>query len=157
MIGARIRLVVVATLFLGWMIWLALTVMDKGKVDPLSRAQLAEATMLVAAEVTADADGKPQSKVKIVKRIGESGPSEGSEIEVTNLPQSVVPDKGFPGTGTYLLPLVSRDNLLFSIAGLPRSPGFEAVNSSTHPLIHPSIYPWTDSLQTQLRNLGYRL
>ena len=58
MTGARIRLIVAAALFLAWMSWLALAVFDKGTVDPLSRAQLTEATILVAAEVQA-VDGKP--------------------------------------------------------------------------------------------------
>ncbi len=150
MTGARIRLCVAAAAFLGWMVWLSLAVAGKGQVDPVSRAQLTEANVLVVAEVTS-VEGKPASKVKIAKRIGANGPSEGAEIDVTNLPQAGVPGRGFPGPGTYLLPLVSRDNTIYSIAGLPRSPGYEAVTNPTQ----PSIYPWTDSLQTQLRNLGY--
>jgi len=153
MMGARIRLIAAAAVFGAWMIWLALAVLDKGTVDPVSRAQLTEATVLVTAEVVAGPDGKPGTKVKIAKRIGTAGPAEGTEIEVANLPQAVVPDKGFPGNGVYLLPLVMRDNLIYSIAGLPRSPGYEAVANPAH----PSIYPWTDSLQTQLRKLGYGL
>ena len=70
---------------------------------------------------------------------------------MANLPQAGVPGRGFPGPGTYLLPLVTRDNALYNIAGLPRSPGYEAVTNPPQ----PSIYPWTDSLQTQLRSLGY--
>ena len=150
MTGARIRLIVAAAAFLGWMAWLALAVLDKGKVDPVSRAQLTEANILVVAEVKV-LEGKPSGKVKVVKRISAAGPVEGTEIEVANLPQAEVPAKGFPGDGTYLLPLVTRDNLVFSVAGLPRSPGYEAVS---HPS-HPAIYPWTDATQTQLRGLGY--
>ena len=153
MTGARVRLIVAAALFGGWMLWLALAVLDKGKVDPVSRAQLTEANILVTAEVVAGPDGKPSGKVKIAKRISTAGPVEGSEIEVANLPQAVVPDKGFPGTGIYLLPLVTRDNLIFSIAGLPRSPGYEAITNPPH----PRIYPWTEATQAQLRSLGYGL
>jgi len=150
MTGARIRLYVAAAAFLGWMVWLSLAVLDKGRVTPVSRAQLTEANVLVVAEVP-DSAGRPASKVKIVVRIGANGPAEGAEIDVANLPQAGVPGQGFPGPGTYLLPLLSRDNATYSIAGLPRSPGYEAASNP----IQPSIYPWTDSLQTQLRSLGY--
>ncbi len=151
MSGARIRLLVAAALFLGWMIWLGLAVADKGSVDPVSRAQLTEATILVTAEVSS-VEGKPVSKVKVVKRISATGPAEGTEIDVANLPQAVVPRKGFPGDGVYLLALVPRDASGFSIAGLPRSPGYEPTNPP-----HPSIYPWNEATQTQLRALGYGL
>jgi len=151
MSGARIRLIVAAALFLGWMVWLALAVADKGSADPVSRAQLAEATILVTAEVTA-VEGKPGAKVKVVKRLSATGPAEGTEIDVANLPQAVVPGKGFPGDGVYLLPLVPRDGSGFNLAGLPRSPGYEATNPA-----HPSIYPWNAATQTQLRALGYGL
>ena len=150
MTGARIRLAVAAPLLLGWMIWLALAVLDRDKADPVSRAQLAEATILVAAEVKADAEGKRGTRVKVVRRIGAGGPAEGTEIDVANLPQAGVPGKGFPGDGVYLLPLVARDSFGYSIAGLPRSPGYEA----THPA-QPSIYPWNDATQSQLRTLGF--
>lgn len=150
MTGARIRLYVAAAAFLGWLVWLSLAVFDKGRVTPVSRAQLTEANVLVVADVSG-ADGKPASRVKVAQRIGANGPAEGAEIDVANLPQAGVPGQGFPGPGTYLLPLVTRDNATYSIAGLPRSPGYEAVTNPTQ----PSIYPWTESLQTQLRSLGY--
>ena len=153
MTGTRIRLIVAAVAFGGWMVWLMLAVLDKGTADPISRAQLTEANVLVAAEVVAGPDGKPSGKVKIAQRIGDAGPPVGTEIEVANLSQAVVPDNGFPGPGTYLLPLVTRDNLIYSIAGLPRSPGYEAVANPPH----PSIYPWSDATRAQLRKLGYGL
>ena len=81
MSGARIRLIVAAALFLGWMVWLALAVADKGSVDPVSRAQLTEATILVTAEVTS-VDGKPASKVKVLKRLSATGPAEGADDPV---------------------------------------------------------------------------
>ena len=151
MSGARIRLIVVAALFLAWMIWLASAVFDKGRVDPVSRAQLTEATVLVTAEVQS-VDGKPTTKVKIIKRLSATGPVEGAEIDVLNLPQAVVPGKGFPGDGVYLLPLSTRDGPGFSIAGLPRSPGYEATTPAK-----PTIYPWNEATQIQLRSLGYGL
>ncbi len=153
MTGTRIRLIVAAVAFAGWMVWLMLAVLDKGTADPISRAQLTEASVLVAAEVVAGPDGKPSGKVKIAQRIGDAGPPVGTEIEVANLPQAVVPNKGFPGPGTYLLALVTRDNLIYTIAGLPRSPGYEAIPNPPH----PSIYPWSDATRAQLRSLGYGL
>jgi hypothetical protein len=149
MSGARIRLIVAAVLFLGWMVWLALAVADKGSVDPVSRAQLTEATILVTAEVTS-VEGKPARKVKVVQRLSATGPADGAEIDVANLSQAVVPGKGFPGDGVYLLPLVPRDGSGFSLAGLPRSPGYEPANPP-----HPSIYPWNEATRVQLKALGY--
>jgi len=149
--GARIRLIVAAALFLGWMVWLALAVADKGTVVPLSRAQLAEATVLVTAEVSA-VEGKPGTRVKVLMRLSATGPAEGTEIDIDNLPKATVPGRNFPGEGIYLLPLVPRDGSGFGIAGLPRSPGYEAVTPA-----HPAIYPWSEATQSQLRALGYKL
>lgn len=151
MTGARIRLIVAALAFAGWMAWLAAAVLDKGHVDPVSRAQLTEATILVVAKIEPNADGKPNSPVKVVRKIGSTGPAEGSEIEIENLLKAEIPGKGFPGDGEYLLPLVSREGIIFSIAGLPRSPGYEAVSNP----LHPAIYPWNDATQIQLKKLGY--
>ena len=151
MSGARIRLILAAALFLGWMVWLALAVADKGSVVPVSRAQLTEATILVTAEVTA-VEGKPNSKVKVVSRLTSTGPTDETEIDVMNLKDAVVPGKGFPGDGVYLLPLVARGGTGFDIAGLPRSPGYEATNP-----MHPVIYPWNEATRVQLKALGFGL
>ena len=49
---------------------------------------------------------------------------------------------------SYLIPLVDKDGQ-FIIAGLPRSPGYEAATPE-----RPAIYPWNEDTQKQLKKLG---
>ena len=147
---ARIRLAVAALTFAGWLGWLALAVWQKDSPDKVSRAQLTAADSLLVAEVTAGEDGLPQPKVKVMQRLGGTGPKVGEDITVANLPSAVVPGKGFTGGGQYLLPLTFGDLGLYRVAGLPRSPGYEETNPKL-----PSIYPWTADVQAQLKSLKY--
>lgn len=147
---ARLRLACAALLFVGWLAWLAAAVWQKDNPDKVSRAQLTAAEAVVVAEVTAAEDGLPQPKAKVVIRLSATGPAAGTEILVPNLPSAVVPGKGFPGAGRYLLALAGGDLGVFRVAGLPRSPGYE----ETSPKL-PTVYPWTPEVQAQLRKLKY--
>jgi len=147
--AARIRLILAAAAFLGWLSWLAVAVAQKGKADIVSRAQLTEATMFVVADVTADEEGLPNVGVRVVKSLKAPLPGNPEVIEVLNIRKATVPGKGFPGPGTYLIPVVMQGPTAFTIAGLPRSPGYEAAMPD-----RPAIYPWTDDTKKQLQALG---
>jgi hypothetical protein len=147
--AARIRLILASAAFLGWLGWLAVAVAQKGKTDIVSRAQLVEATMYVVAEVTADGEGLPNVPVKVVKSLKAPLPGTPETIEVINIRKATVPGKPFPGSGTYLIPVVMQGPTTFTVAGLPRSPGYEAATPD-----RPAIYPWTDDTKKQLQKLG---
>jgi len=152
MTGARIRLVLAALAFVGWLSWLAVAVAQKDNLERVSRAQLTEAKLLVVAEVRTGPDGLPLNKVRIVQSLHPNGPIAGTEIEIANLPAAALPSKPFPGAGTYLLPLVPEElGSRFRIAGLPRSPGYERQANPER----PNIYPWSADVKTQLKTLGY--
>lgn len=147
--AARIRLILAAVAFLAWLGWLAMAVAQKGKPDIVSRAQLTEATTFVVAEVAADAEGLPIPGVKVVKSLKAPLPENPPVIDVLNIRKASVPGKGFPGPGTYLIPVVMLSPTEYMIAGLPRSPGYEAASPD-----RPAIYPWNDDTQKQLKKLG---
>jgi hypothetical protein len=145
---ARIRLVIAAALFLGWIGWLAYAVSQKGKAAVLSRAQLTAADLVVG-DVTIGADGLPNTTVKVAQVIRGEGVQSGQTIDVLNLRAAMPPGaNGFPGDGQYLLPLVG-DGKTYRVAGLPRSPGYTPPQPE-----RPVIYPWNGDTQTQLRELG---
>lgn len=146
---ARLRLILAAVLFLAWLGWLAAAVLQKDAVDVLSRAQLTEATVLVVAEVAADGEGLPDPKVTVVKTLKGTLEGDGKSIEVLNLRKAALPGKGFPAASTYLIPLTFDKVMGYSVAGLPRSPGYEAANPE-----RPPIYPWNDNTRKQLAKLG---
>ena len=54
---ARVKLIVAASAFVGWLAWLSVAVANKGTVQLVSTAQLTEATHIVLATVTADETG----------------------------------------------------------------------------------------------------
>jgi hypothetical protein len=148
MMFARIRLVVAAILFLGWLGWLAYAVSQKGSVQIVSRAQLAAATHWVIADVNVGPDGIPLTKVAVKEsRFGEKL---AGAIEVKNLGSSATPlpvngESRTPPAGEYLLPLVKVGEGVYAIAGLPRSPGYEAQTPQ-----RPVIYPWNDDVKKQV-------
>ena len=150
MTGARLRFAAAALVFLGWLGWLGVAVLEKGKHPVVSRAQLTAATHLIVAEVTVDAEGLPARTATVVETL--SGPAlpAGTMIEVLNLPSSLPPGAGqFPGPGRYLVPVVA-DGATYRVAGLPSSPGYDAVTP-----VRPAVYVWDDATRAQLAGLGF--
>ncbi len=148
MIFARARLIVAALLFFGWLGWLAYAVSQKGSVQIVSRAQLAAATHWVIADVTVGPDGIPLGMVTVKESI--HGDTLTGTIEVKNLGSSATPlpvagESRTPPAGSYLLPLVKLSDGIYRIAGLPRSPGYEAQMPD-----RPVIYPWNDDVKKQV-------
>lgn len=150
---ARLFLIAAAALFLGWIAWLGYAVFEaRYAPEPpvvVSRAQLTAATHLVVAEVAIDGEGNPVPTPRVVEVLRGDGPAAGSTITVLRLSSAKPPGAGpFPGPGVYLLPLVGEGSA-FSIAGLPRSPGYEP-----GPIERPPIYSWNEDTRAQLRGLG---
>ena len=151
---ARLLCVLALAAFVGWLGWLGAAVYQAryapGRSPVLSRAQLTAATYLIVADVSVDPEQLPAPTVKVVEVLkGDNPPAVGSTVEVLGLRSAKPPGPGdFPGPGTYLLPVVG-DGKTFRVAGLPRSPGFEATQGDRSP-----IYVWNDETKAQLRGLG---
>ena len=151
---ARIRLVVAAALFLGWLGYLGYAVSRKGTVQIVSRAQLTAASVLVVAKIESSPDGTPSSLATVVQVLGDPTDKPSGAIEVLNLPSAATPlpvvgESRVPPAGEYLIPLVKAGEKAYRIAGLPKSPGLEAVTPD-----RPLVYPWADDVRAQLRTLG---
>ena len=162
---ARARLILAALLFFGWLSWLGYAVSKNGKVPVVSRAQLTAATHLVVAEVKAGGDGLPEPSARVVEVIRIPTPigtvptttpvAVDSKIYITNLQEAQTPDAtGFPGPGLYFMALTKDDHDTFRIAGMPRSPGYEAQEPTRKNGPGPIVYPWSDAFKAQLRGLG---
>ena len=156
--GAKLRLIVAAALFLGWLSWLGYSALVKNRGPVVSRVQAAAAAHAVVGELTAGADGKPAPEVKIVESFTEGGPAAGSEIYVVNGAEA----KGFDGPGQYLLllsanstargiPINGKEVALYSLVGLQRSPGYELAGTG-----NPTIYKLTPEVRTQAEKLFRR-
>ncbi len=149
MTGVRLRFAAAVALFLGWLGWLGVAVLEKGKHPVVSRSQLTAATHVVVAEVTVGPDGLPAPTAKVVETL--SGPALPAEtvIEVLNLPSALPPGAGqFPGPGRYLVPVVN-DGPTYRVAGLPSSPGYDAATPA-----RPAVYVWDEATRAQLVGLG---
>ena len=150
---ARIRLLVAALAFVGWLSYLAVAVWNKGTVQIVSTAQLTDASHVVVATVTADDAGNALPKVTILKVIcAPANDPIAGEIEVERLDKAVTPlpvnGSRRISAGEYVIPLV-KTPFGFRIAGLPRSPGFEGAI-----LDQPIVYPWAEDVKIQLRKVG---
>ena len=152
MTRARALLALAAVLFLGWLVWLGVAVYQArwapDTTPVVSRAQLTAATHLFVADVTIGDDGLPQNTAQVVEVIRGDGVTAGQIVTVRNLHNARPPGAKEFRSGPYLLAVVGEGGN-FAVAGLPRSPGYEATAPSV--LV---IYPWSDGMRAQLRGLG---
>src|SRR5215212_5015496 len=128
MTRARALLILAAVLFVGWLGWLGYAV-DAARwaantAPVVSRAQLTAATHLLVGEVKIGDDGLPLSEVKVVEVLRGGGPAAGQTAVVRNLNKARPPGAKQFDSGPYLLAVVGEGSN-FSVAGLPRSPGYE--------------------------------
>ena len=140
----RVRLLVAAALFVGWLGWLGFTAVTKSRAPVVSRAQAAGADAVVVADLTAGEDGAPAAVATVIESLREGGPAAGS-IVVANLPKA----SGYSGPGKYLL-LLNKDAPdgppLYRLTGQQRSPGADMADVGP-----PRIYPWTDKTADDMR------
>jgi hypothetical protein len=155
----RLRLIVALVLFVGWMAYLGYAALTKSRGPFVSHIQAAAASYAIVAEVDADKDGKPTTRVKVVEvlpsAVSAGGPAAGTECEVLNL-QEV---RGFEGRGQYLLLLVPdtfairnpadpHDIPRYYVVGQQRSPGNDLTGVGK-----PAIYRWNDDVRKQYEKL----
>lgn len=154
--GAKLRLVVAAALFVGWLAWLGYTAAAKNRGPVVSHVQASAAAHAVAAELKADAEGKPALEAKVTKSLKSGSPEAGALLYVINLADA----KGFDGPGEYLLllaadplprqiPVNGKDLPMRSLVGMQRSPGYELSGTGG-----PLIYRMSDSVRAQFRKLS---
>lgn len=106
---ARVRFVVAALLFVGWIGFLAYLVVRTRSTPILAQPQFRVAPLVVIAEVK-DADGAPATTVMIEQIVWSSAPQRDArlahtDVEVTYQP-GTDPVKGYAGPGRYILPLL---------------------------------------------------
>jgi hypothetical protein len=143
MTAARLRLVLAAALLFGWLAVLGYSAASKDRGPVVSRSQMAVATQVVYAKLTADTDGKPNPTATVTETLTPNGPAVGESIEVGNLPTAA----GFAGEGEYLLPLTRTAAGVYRIAGQPRSPGYEVPSDRLF------IYPRGAGIEAQVKAL----
>jgi hypothetical protein len=134
----RLRLIIAAAAFLGWIAWLSFAAITKSHAPIVSHVQAAVATAAVVAELH---DTGP--KVVIAEKDKLWGAIPTGEIEVANLPEA----RGFAGPGKYLLYLYAPRGA-WLVVGQQRSPGNELAGVG-----QPIIYPWSDDVQKQAEKL----
>jgi hypothetical protein len=150
--AARLRLIVAAVLFFGWLGWLAYlaatTVWTPQIV--LSRPQFLVANLHVIAHI----DRKPDkdSSIKIEKVVWPEADKnlEGKTIKVAHLEDCA---EDWKGPGSYIVPLVKQDKDTFTVAAVGRSPGFPPPRGGEkEPRIY-RIYPVTPQTLEQLKTM----
>jgi hypothetical protein len=139
------RLVLIAVLFalwIGYLAYLALPTTTSREV--LSRAQFLVSNYDVIAQVNAEPNGAPDTKV-VVEQVHwpkEAEKISGQTVTVANL---TVHATGWHGPGRYILPLMKEDST-YRVAPIPRSPGFEGSP-------HARIYSATEQNLRQLDSI----
>ena len=136
---ARWRLIVAASLFAGWIGYLAYLAATTRHPVVLSRPQFLISNLDVIAEVEI-ADGAPHLTVtKVHWPPQDAAEFEGKAITLTT---DLRDCPGWQGPGTYILPLMRDAKGSYQVAPIPPSPGYE---DHKRP-----IYPATSEAQQQL-------
>jgi hypothetical protein len=137
---ARIRLVIAALLFFGWLGWLGYLAWFKTNPVVVSHSQVMAATNFVVAEVTIDPDtGEPRREVRIAEDLRPAGDRLAGDVKVANLKDArIAGGGGFQANTKYLLPLTRRGND-FELTPPPRAPGSDAPVRG-----RPWAYRWDD-------------
>ncbi len=171
MTGKKWFLIVAATAFVGWIAYLgyAVAVHRLNPPDLVSRSQLVEAECVLVVEVTLT-DGKPTPTAVVTYRLTDFGPEPGATATVVNLPQATTPTNAPLTPGPYLLFLVG-DGFAdprtgpYRLAGWPSGlgeskiqPGYEFTDThgEVKQIRPPLAHPWSDSVQKQMKGLGYK-
>jgi hypothetical protein len=153
--SGRVRLFVIAVVFIGWLSYLGYAALVKNRGPVISRAQAAAATHKIVADVKPGPDGKPQHRVTVVKVLDGDGVTPNTDLFISNLANV----QGFDGSGHYLLLLVAdpraQDHKLntdqlpaFAVMGQQRSPGNDLAGVGP-----PLVYRWTDEVRKQFEKM----
>jgi hypothetical protein len=132
----RLRLVLAAVAFFGWLGYLSYAAVTKSRAPVVSHAQAAAADAAVVAEL----DGS--QTVKVVEKLWGDAPS--GSVEVVNLREP----RGYTGPGPYLLFLAHRGEA-WAVVGLQRSPGTDLSNQVSPPI----VYAWSDAVRMQVEKM----
>jgi hypothetical protein len=154
MMSAKTRLVLAASLFIAWIGWLVYLVVQSRNPVIVSRPQVLVADMIVAAELTGDANG-PEAKVKVAEVLWPAGvtPGKGEEIEVIFLTDCKTRNHGWNGAGPYLLALKKKDTV-YAVQEIPASPGYPSGAPETREKFpRYRIYRATEDAVRQMRDL----
>jgi hypothetical protein len=145
MIPPRLRLILAAVLFAGWIGWLAYLAVTTTHPVVLSRPQFLVAGLDVIAELKADGD-HPDPHIRRVHVLWPRDRKDQvpRELDLANL-KELTSANGWQGPGAYLLPLVKmKGSDEYRVAVIPPSPGYSSDRSP--PL---RIYPDTTETRSQ--------
>jgi hypothetical protein len=121
--AAKLRLVVAACLFLGWIGWLAYLVIISRDEIILSEPQFLLADLWVLADVR-EKDDAPAAEVTLSKVIWPAKPDPDpglGPLTISGLPE-ITADEGWEGPGRYVLPLTREKrgtSLVYRVTFLP--------------------------------------
>lgn len=143
--GAKVRLLLAAAAFLGWLGYLGYAALSKSRGPVVSRVQAAAAQLAVRASIDGGAD--PAGPATVLESLTKDGPPVGTQLDVVNLNGADV--SGWAGTGEYLLFLERLGTTdKYRVVGQQRSPGYDlgGVGKAT-------IYRWSSDVEAQAKKL----
>jgi hypothetical protein len=146
---ARLRLVIAALLFIGWMGWLGYLALEHRKPVIVSRSQLLQAAAFLKCDIEIKADAKGEHTAVISNPVWLKNPPAGN-FTIEKLDEAQLPggklliDLPIGTSGTYLLLL--DDPLGRQIYRLAPANGGPGSNSTAR-----LIYPWSGEVERQLQ------
>lgn len=145
--SARMRLIVAALLFAGWIGWIGYLALTTTRPIVLSRPQFLMSEFDVVAQLRGDAK-HPEPNIVIDEVLWSTNAAAkpaSEKLDVVNLPL-LTKDDGWQGAGVYIVPLVKEDSD-YRVPAIPLSPGFSERQS------RPRIYLRTPETIEQVRQI----
>ena len=146
---ARIRLIVAAVAFIGWLLYLGYLALGHATPVIVSRSQVLIATHFIKAELSVDDSGKLVPRAQVRDSFG-SNRSDQETITIDNIADARLPGgKTIRSPGTFLLPLQ-----LAGIEGHYKvAPSATGHGGETSPRQY-WIYPWNGDVERQIRDFA---
>lgn len=147
MTAARLRLLIAAGLFCGWLGYLGYLALGHTRPPVLSHAQMLVATHFVKAEVALDNAGKPEPVVQVRESFGPQRVQD-EKIAIDNLADARLAGgqpKPIGAGGAYLLLLRAKGLGHYEVVPAPSG-------QRTDPgALRLWVYPWNPEIERQLK------
>jgi hypothetical protein len=149
----RAVLALLVMLFVGWLGYLALLAYTTRQPIVLSRPQLLVSNAIVIADLTGGGE-HPDGTATVREVVWAGDPAAKDrlkdKVRIANLERANA-DRGWQGSGAYILPLTELRDHNYRLTALPAPPGFPAIPEELAQRVR--IYPLTPSTQRQLDDI----
>ena len=149
MSGAKVRLIVAAILFFGWIGWLGYLAINFSRPVVVSRSQMMLATQIIRVKITIENGVPTQCESQLLLGINAQNDRQipSDTVPVEDIKDALLPNqKPLTESGTYLVP-VRQIAQSYRVVSPPNSPEREGMRN------RPIVYPDRPDVEARMRGM----